>query len=1029
MKKRYARILAATLSAAMVFTSAPTAVFATELSVSEDVVEAEGETEEQLAAMFPEVKAIAGQNDLYYKNGSSWSKFSSLTRTIDSKACNLSYSVAGNKQLVTMVPGQSVDGTLKIDVSSVVASNSDYFTGYESATGFSYVASEKALVKNVKITCALDDITYNAAKLDEMVDAGVDATDAVTPSKLTYYYGDDKITAETSVGTPASNDYFASANVADVWKFVSIDPALKTAKAEDKFAKGAKFVYKDEIDGAVYDTAAIVKYLNETASTKTWATGLDVVYSYADKKLYAEVAVTPEKKEITADEVVWPTLPTLTYGDVIADIKLPEGCGGEFKVTKVYSNYDLDATDYVSGGKIDNTGVAYVQVEYTVKDANIKAKNVDSEDGTVKATVTGFTKVFKTTIAKKVVPADKVKLILKKTEFDFGTDYDALDVGAITTLAQDNTYVNFDLDTTKKYTGSEILAPGRHEIEYTVSLKDPKTVFADGTTEDKTIKQAITIKDPGLKVSLTDGGDPLANTIDIAKGDSSNEAVAKILYNGSSDFLTDFTAKLNVSYQWYAIDSTGSKKAVTGATTDTFDIPATDVGTTKYYCEMSVEPKNSLLSTNERVLFNAILGNGKFTTATIEVNVADKIVTVNTITAKYGTETTITATTTETYKDDTVSAYIIDEKGAKTSLNVVATFSTGTYTFTAKVPATVKPGVYTFVTEAKIVDGTETKTIRGSKTFEIEKGYLKAEGIVTTLGNSANAKVSLVNDTIIYGTKTSDIKLSYNNEYGTFKVTNADEYLTPNASPVAITVEFIPSAATAEVYDGLYIGGVNKKFDVVGDLSAGNIKVEKAVLTVKATPVTMKVGDKLVDASATLEGFVAGETTDSWAVKAIAEYAEGTAEKVKVAGEYKDVVIPKLVAHLGGAYPAGLDNNYTVKYVNASVVVKEAAAPTTPPTVAPTPAPVKQATAAAPKAAKAKATVKVGKKYTLKLKYAAGKKATVKKIKWTSSKKSVATVSSKGKVTAKKAGKATIYARVYFKDGSMKKIKFTVTVK
>ena len=116
--------------------------------------------------------------------------------------------------------------------------------------------------------------------------------------------------------------------------------------------------------------------------------------------------------------------------------------------------------------------------------------------------------------------------------------------------------------------------------------------------------------------------------------------------------------------------------------------------------------------------------------------------------------------------------------------------------------------------------------------------------------------------------------------------------------------------------------------------------------------------------------------------------------------------------------------NYKVKVVPGNVIVKAAA-----PVVTPTPAPVKQAVAAAPKAAKAKATVKVGKKYTLKLKYAAGKKATVKKVTWKSSKKSVATVSSKGKVTAKKAGKATIYARVYFKDGSMKKVKFTVTVK
>ena len=54
---------------------------------------------------------------------------------------------------------------------------------------------------------------------------------------------------------------------------------------------------------------------------------------------------------------------------------------------------------------------------------------------------------------------------------------------------------------------------------------------------------------------------------------------------------------------------------------------------------------------------------------------------------------------------------------------------------------------------------------------------------------------------------------------------------------------------------------------------------------------------------------------------------------------------------------------------------------------------------------KTKLTLTVGKTYKLKL------KNNKKKVKWTSSKKSVATVTSKGKVTAKKAGTATITAK------------------
>ena len=59
---------------------------------------------------------------------------------------------------------------------------------------------------------------------------------------------------------------------------------------------------------------------------------------------------------------------------------------------------------------------------------------------------------------------------------------------------------------------------------------------------------------------------------------------------------------------------------------------------------------------------------------------------------------------------------------------------------------------------------------------------------------------------------------------------------------------------------------------------------------------------------------------------------------------------------------------------------------------------VSTAKAVAPKLNKSKLTLYIGSNYTLKVKKASGK------VKWTSGKKSVATVSSKGKVVAKKAG-------------------------
>ena len=73
---------------------------------------------------------------------------------------------------------------------------------------------------------------------------------------------------------------------------------------------------------------------------------------------------------------------------------------------------------------------------------------------------------------------------------------------------------------------------------------------------------------------------------------------------------------------------------------------------------------------------------------------------------------------------------------------------------------------------------------------------------------------------------------------------------------------------------------------------------------------------------------------------------------------------------------------------------------------------------AKPKLSKKSATLDVGKTLTLKL------KNNKKKVKWTTSSKKVATVTSKGKITAKGAGKATITAKV----GS-KKYTCKITVK
>ena len=69
-------------------------------------------------------------------------------------------------------------------------------------------------------------------------------------------------------------------------------------------------------------------------------------------------------------------------------------------------------------------------------------------------------------------------------------------------------------------------------------------------------------------------------------------------------------------------------------------------------------------------------------------------------------------------------------------------------------------------------------------------------------------------------------------------------------------------------------------------------------------------------------------------------------------------------------------------------------------------APVDSSAASKVKLSKTKVTLRVGEKTTLKV------KNTKKKVKWSSSKKKVVTVTQKGVVKAKKAGTAKIYARV-----------------
>ncbi len=89
---------------------------------------------------------------------------------------------------------------------------------------------------------------------------------------------------------------------------------------------------------------------------------------------------------------------------------------------------------------------------------------------------------------------------------------------------------------------------------------------------------------------------------------------------------------------------------------------------------------------------------------------------------------------------------------------------------------------------------------------------------------------------------------------------------------------------------------------------------------------------------------------------------------------------------------------------------------------------ITKAVLATVKVAKTTATVKEGGKAAIKLAKSLNK-ANVQKIKYVSTKKSIATVNKAGKITAKKAGIVTIKAKVTLKNGKTKVVKMKVNVK
>jgi hypothetical protein len=204
----------------------------------------------------------------------------------------------------------------------------------------------------------------------------------------------------------------------------------------------------------------------------------------------------------------------------------------------------------------------------------------------------------------------------------------------------------------------------------------------------------------------------------------------------------------------------------------------------------------------------------------------------------------------------------------------------------------------------------------------------------------------------------------------------------------------------------------------------GNVTDATAAVTKTATGTSAKltgsVVKQLVEAAGTEDVQITFTVTDTdgktkYTVKADADElipgSELSVYQLKKNGEYVMVNAKTYTVNSNGGVSVSFDSNKTYELVTATE--KEA---------------IQKQIKATVKVKKSSATVKKGKTTTIALASGVNKK-NIKKITYTTGKKSVATVDKTGKITAKKKGTVTIKAKVTFVDGSTKTIKETVKVK
>ena len=355
----------------------------------------------------------------------------------------------------------------------------------------------------------------------------------------------------------------------------------------------------------------------------------------------------------------------------------------------------------------------------------------------------------------------------------------------------------------------------------------------------------------------------------------------------------------------------------------------------------------------------------------------------------------------------------------KTSYYVGEELNTDGITVTGIYDSTVKVPISTGYT---VDDSGYDKTKPGTYTITVTYGDYSQEFQVTvserpqSSGGSSDSTASDVEVTVhpdgsVTETRTWNTQNEAGNEVSNTMITekNAQGKITESRkisviadAAGAITVTVVKDAGDKITSAGaeVTIAGKQGKTNITGTIPGSAV-----------SQITTAAGTASADITATVQ---AGKKSYTVTVNA-GNLADGTKLKVLAV----DKKTGKYVLVNAKTYKAGADGSVTVALpagMNYELVTEKQAAK------------IEKEILKTVKLKNSSVTVKKGKSTKVQLDSKLDMK-NVSKITYTSSKKSVATVNSKGKIKAKKAGTATITVKVTLKNGKTKTVKLKITVK